>query len=170
MPRLLRTLGFDRPWKAKAKKVERTDDKRERDQFYTGKRWRELREYWLRQQPLCQRCLNQGRVKPAHVVHHKVERLDDPSLAYDVENLESLCLSCHARHHKRGHSLKGQHGSTDDRGSAEPTAQWQAEEAQEHESRGVSGVHRDAWDAAFEVSGGESNCEAERRKTGQQGG
>ncbi len=74
---------------------------RDRDsaRFYCSARWRTLRLSKLRQDPLCERCKAQGTLVPATIVHHKVERRDEPELELEWDNLESLCPSCHSRHH-----------------------------------------------------------------------
>ena len=75
----------------------RTDTKEQA--FYTGTRWRKLRAYKLRQDPLCEICLKEGRTKAAELVHHKQEiKQDGEEMALD--NLESLCVRCHNRTHK----------------------------------------------------------------------
>jgi 5-methylcytosine-specific restriction protein A len=79
---------------------EQKSEKAERDAFYSGKTWRRLRTWKLSINPICERHLKYGRYVPATHVHHKVERLADPSRSLDPTNLESLCASCHTRHHK----------------------------------------------------------------------
>ncbi len=68
--------------------------------WYQSPAWRGTRAAKLRRDPLCQRCLKEGRVKPATMVHHVEERKARPDLALDLDNLESLCGPCHSRHHK----------------------------------------------------------------------
>ena len=57
-----------------------------------GHRWRRQRAAYLRQHPLCARCLQQGRETPAVVVDHIVPKaqggLDHP------DNYQSLCRRC----------------------------------------------------------------------------
>lgn len=96
MPRLIRmarveTVPVARP---------RTEAKAERDRFYAGTRWVKLRHRYLSIHPLCERCQAEGRIVPAVDVHHKVERLERPELAYSWSNLEALCKPCHTSHHK----------------------------------------------------------------------
>jgi HNH endonuclease len=72
----------------------------ERKKFYNGAAWRRTRKAFLGTNPICLRCLEGKRgLVAATVVHHKVERLDDPDLAYDMNNLEALCASCHSGIH-----------------------------------------------------------------------
>lgn len=56
---------------------------------------------------MCQPCLRAGRHRIATTVHHKVEVQDDPDKALSMENLESVCDSCHNRAHKRGFVARG---------------------------------------------------------------
>lgn len=52
---------------------------------------------------LCERCVKNGLITPARVVHHKIymnsETVKDASLAYEWDNLEALCQDCHNREH-----------------------------------------------------------------------
>lgn len=51
--------------------------------FYSGKRWRHLRDMKLRMSPLCECWCGQA----AQDVHHVVDRKEAPELAYDLANL-----------------------------------------------------------------------------------
>jgi 5-methylcytosine-specific restriction endonuclease McrA len=81
-------------------------DALERSAFYSSKRWARHRRAYLSKHPLCERCRAADRIKAASIVHHKVERLDDPGKAWDWTNFEALCGSCHTRHHnaRRSHA------------------------------------------------------------------
>lgn len=78
-----------------------------RRRVYNTQRWKRLRESKLRDQPLCEECLRNGRITPADEVHHIVSFADyvDPdeadALAYDYDNLESICKKCHGAHHAK---------------------------------------------------------------------
>jgi 5-methylcytosine-specific restriction enzyme A len=76
-------------------------DARERSAFYSSKRWADHRKAYLDKHPLCERCRSSGQIKAARIVHHKIERLDDPTLAWAWSNFEALCSPCHTAHHKR---------------------------------------------------------------------
>lgn len=70
---------------------------------YNCKRWRELRKYKLIQTPYCERCFKMGLYTPAYIIHHK-EWIDqnnykDDNVFYNIDNLESICLSCHNKEH-----------------------------------------------------------------------
>lgn len=43
----------------------------------------------------CARCQTREQL----VVHHIIPEADRPDLLHDLENLETLCRACHARHH-----------------------------------------------------------------------
>ena len=78
------------------------------------RRWRELRIAYLREHPLCERCIREGQaagvpegyITPAIDVHHRVpvetaKTLQEMErLAYDWNNLEALCIPCHSRTHR----------------------------------------------------------------------
>lgn len=60
--------------------------------------WGKLRHWWITKSPLCDHCLNRGRVRAAREVDHKIpfSGPGDP-LRLDATNLQSLCRSCHAK-------------------------------------------------------------------------
>jgi 5-methylcytosine-specific restriction protein A len=74
-------------------------------EWYSNRRWRRLREIFLARYPICSDpsgCHErEGRCEIASEVHHKIPRLERPDLAYDEDNLEALCKSCHSREAKR---------------------------------------------------------------------
>jgi 5-methylcytosine-specific restriction enzyme A len=78
-------------------------DRRQRDReakkFYNSAPWLSLRLSKLREDPLCQVCLRTDRYVAASHAHHIVPIRVNPDLALDIDNLESLCHSCHSRHH-----------------------------------------------------------------------
>lgn len=68
--------------------------------LYNTKRWREMRLAQLRKQPLCERCLKEGRVTHARVADHVKPHNGDERLFFDANNLQSLCdhtspFNCH---------------------------------------------------------------------------
>lgn len=62
-----------------------------------GGSWQKIRDWKLRESPLCEACMREGRPNPAQVVHHKDENQRNNA----PENLESMCRDCHERHHGR---------------------------------------------------------------------
>lgn len=104
--------------------------------FYQHRSWRHKRhEALIRDNFECQRCKGMGRVsasRPTHSpydpspvienkkrnddkhkrnkslhVHHKKEVKDYPELALVLDNLETLCVTCHNEEHDRLKDYKG---------------------------------------------------------------
>lgn len=77
---------------------------------YNTARWKRLRLVKLRDNPLCEICEKKGITKMADDVHHiqSFMSVDDPearkALAFDYDNLMSLCDECHSEIHKRKRS------------------------------------------------------------------
>ncbi len=68
---------------------------RETARFYSTDRWRKLRAAKLARNPLCEECQRQGKATPATMVDHIIPiRFGGKSL--DMDNLQSLCWSCHS--------------------------------------------------------------------------
>ncbi|MCR4437284.1 MAG: HNH endonuclease [Peptococcaceae bacterium] len=59
-----------------------------------GRSWKRVRDRFLAEHPLCERCQKEGRLTPAEEVHHIVPLSKGGSNA--TENLMSLCKSCHS--------------------------------------------------------------------------
>jgi 5-methylcytosine-specific restriction endonuclease McrA len=62
---------------------------------YSTARWQHLRRQKLQQNPLCEACMQDGRVEPATDVDHRkpINAGGDPFPPLD--GLASLCASCH---------------------------------------------------------------------------
>jgi 5-methylcytosine-specific restriction endonuclease McrA len=62
---------------------------------YSTQRWQRLRLHKLRAYPLCESCLQVGRIEPATVVDHRtpIKRGGDPYPGLD--QLASMCEGCH---------------------------------------------------------------------------
>ena len=75
--------------------------------YYNTKQWKNLRNYYIRRNPLCEICLSKGIVKPANEVHHirpfLSGRTDEErwQLLTDEDNLQSLCYKCHDEVHRK---------------------------------------------------------------------
>ena len=74
-----------------------------------SRRWHEVkRMVWKRAGGLCERCRREGFIAAGVDCHHKVPvesaNPDDPKamerLAYDVSNIELLCVPCHIKTHQ----------------------------------------------------------------------
>lgn len=73
--------------------------------FYNSVAWKKCRAAYLKKVGgLCERCLKQGRIQPAEIVHHKVYMNDrtirDPKMSLNFDNLEALCWEHHEKEHK----------------------------------------------------------------------
>jgi 5-methylcytosine-specific restriction protein A len=69
----------------------RRQRREDRKWVYGTKRWKNLREQLLSEQPVCQQC---GAAQPSEVDH--IEPLvDHPELAFERSNLQMLCRTCH---------------------------------------------------------------------------
>ncbi len=77
--------------------------------FYKSRAWRETREIVLRRDNYeCQECKKQGKVTTINPEKHKSLDVDHilelethPELAHDLDNLVTLCISCHNKKHNR---------------------------------------------------------------------
>lgn len=68
--------------------------------FYKSTAWERAREQALiRDNHLCQHCLKRQRLTLADMVHHIKPISDYPDLALVLDNLLSLCNSCHNKEH-----------------------------------------------------------------------
>lgn len=66
-----------------------------------GRVWKRIRDSYVRQHPMCELCLKEGRYVPTEEVHH-IKPLAEGG-THDRDNLIALCKSCHARiHAQRG--------------------------------------------------------------------
>lgn len=75
---------------------------KESKQFYESNAWKKCRRLALiRDNYLCQDCLERKQITKADMVHHVIELKDDKTKALDLNNLRSLCNSCHEKHHNR---------------------------------------------------------------------
>lgn len=101
---------INRPEKKK-KTYERkeTDMRKLRQQAYQNPTWRKLRDTYLRNHPICEECLNKGKVTPATDIHHLVSPFRHGEVNYnlllDYDNLMALCKECHGNIHaaQQGH-------------------------------------------------------------------
>lgn len=91
------------------------DDKRkkERQKVYQDKRWKTLRALKIQNNPLCEKCYEEGRITPAHDVHHiksfcvrGISPEEKEKRAFDYNNLKSLCRDCHIKIHNPDGTIK----------------------------------------------------------------
>ena len=64
--------------------------------FYNSKEWRRLRNLKLSYCPLCEECLNSGRLIKANTVDH-ITPIGQGGAPLELGNLQSLCRECHSR-------------------------------------------------------------------------
>jgi 5-methylcytosine-specific restriction enzyme A len=64
--------------------------------LYDTRTWRKMRARQLAEHPLCAMCERMGRITEAKVADHIKPHNNDPLLFYDINNLQSLCSSCHS--------------------------------------------------------------------------
>lgn len=65
--------------------------------FYYSTKWRKVRKYILDKEPLCRRCLDVGKIKPADMVDHiiPISFSSSEELKFGEDNLQPLCFTCH---------------------------------------------------------------------------
>ena len=75
---------------------EQTPEQREANRIYHTAKWRKVRQQALiRDGYRCQHCGTTQHL----IVHHDIEVTKDPGQAFNLDNLETLCRSCHGRTH-----------------------------------------------------------------------
>ncbi|MDR1464346.1 MAG: HNH endonuclease [Oscillospiraceae bacterium] len=80
----------------KALEARRYNQTRRPDVWKTyGRRWEKIRNLYISKHPLCELCLQSGRLVPAEEVHHLVPTEDGGGHA--ESNLQALCKPCHTR-------------------------------------------------------------------------
>lgn len=82
--------------KAEAKRYEKYDRDPNHNKRY-GRAWKKIRAAFLRENPLCEMCWQDGKLTAADTVHHK-RKLSDGG-THDSSNLQALCETCHSRLH-----------------------------------------------------------------------
>ena len=75
----------------------------ERRDVYNTRDWLRLRDAKLDLNPLCEECAKRELTVPAEIVHHIVPISEGGEPFPDVDGLESLCISCHSKHHNTKH-------------------------------------------------------------------
>ena len=65
--------------------------------------WQKVRDIKAAKNPLCEECLKEGRPDtPLDVVHHIKSIESHPELRLVMDNLMSLCISCHDQIYHKG--------------------------------------------------------------------
>lgn len=97
--------------KIKIKKTRNiTENMKSRQEIYNTDLWRRLRDMKRMNFPLCEVCNMEGKITPVSDIHHLIsfthkEESEKLRLAYDYDNLISVCKPCHIRLHQG--DLKG---------------------------------------------------------------
>lgn len=93
----------------KKKKTFNNDDekRKQRQKVYSSSKWKKLKAAKLQECPLCEKCLEEGKITTAQHCHHiksfmeAKDELEMQGLAYDYGNLMSLCAKCHQEIHNK---------------------------------------------------------------------
>lgn len=79
---------------------------------YNTRLWRSIREGYIISHPLCEKCLERGKISPTEEVHHviPISTADDvlkmKELGFDYNNLMALCKDCHHQIHNSNEHKK----------------------------------------------------------------
>lgn len=85
------------------KHVRTNDFNKKYNDFYHSTQWTKTRKAKLMQSPLCEVCAKQGTMTIADMVHHIIELRSPNGWEHrlDMNNLESICYSCHNKEEHR---------------------------------------------------------------------
>lgn len=95
-PRLTHDRYCEEHAKLEARSYERFQRNPETTKRY-GAAWRKIRGKYINEHPFCEICRREGRITPAQIVHH-ITPLNEGG-THAVDNLMSLCSSCHSKLH-----------------------------------------------------------------------
>ena len=91
----------------KTKVRDRTVNKKAQQAIYQNPRWKRLRKIKFQDNPLCELCEAKGIVVQTQEVHHirpwetGITQEEQQDLAYDYDNLLSVCVPCHKEEDRR---------------------------------------------------------------------
>ena len=89
---------------------ENTASREIRRKAYNNTEWRKLRDTYIKEHPLCEDCLDKGKVVPAEDVHHIRSPFQNgecnKALLLDYNNLLALCKQCHNKRHNPNQAPK----------------------------------------------------------------
>ena len=116
-----------------------------------SKRWMKVkRQVWQRASGLCERCKRDGiaergvpYITPGVDCHHKIPvesaktEQEMERLAYDVGNIELLCIPCHIKTHQEMRSHKADKVAENKRRGAERRASWLDPNYEANQSEGL---------------------------------
>jgi 5-methylcytosine-specific restriction endonuclease McrA len=69
--------------------------------IYNTTRWKTLREYVLKKNPICNVCKSELATEVDHITPFSVGMTDRQKLqlGFDIDNLQSICRLCHEKKH-----------------------------------------------------------------------
>ena len=86
-----------RPWHKQKKPSAKTRTSNDNRKIYDSSKWRyQLRPMKLRSTPFCEICMTNDILTEAKEVDH-ILPISEGGEAFDIGNLQALCVSCHAR-------------------------------------------------------------------------
>lgn len=89
---------------------ENTASREMRRKAYNNTEWRKLRDTYIKEHPLCEDCLDKGKVVPAEDIHHIRSPFQNgecnKALLLDYNNLMALCKQCHNKRHNPNQAPK----------------------------------------------------------------
>ena len=83
------------------------NQQRDKAEIYNSREWKALRIEKLRANPICEMCEKERVVRSSRCVHHIIPietaktKQHMRELAFNPNNLMSLCFECHAKIHKQ---------------------------------------------------------------------
>lgn len=87
----------------KKKRQNHSINRQNRQKVYQTQKWKDIREAYLMEHPLCELCLTKGKTVMGEDVHHIISPFENPKMqdyyAYDSDNLITLCKECHGQLH-----------------------------------------------------------------------
>ncbi len=92
----------------KPKKRDTTYNKTAFQVVYQDRRWKRVRKLKFKNDPVCEECAGLDKTSITEDIHHIVPfNINIPSsielLAFDYDNLISLCIPCHKKAHRDIH-------------------------------------------------------------------
>jgi 5-methylcytosine-specific restriction protein A len=79
------------------KQRDRTIVKSRMQKIYQDKRWKAIRKAKFAANPVCEECDSKGITTQTDEIHHIVPIEVNPDLAFEWDNLKSLCVECHKK-------------------------------------------------------------------------
>ena len=70
-------------------------------EFYNSTAWRELRKWFIKSNPTCKWCLEEGRANINNLIVDHIVEIIDGGEKLDPSNLQTLCLSHHNQQQMR---------------------------------------------------------------------